>query len=247
MVDPERGPRGGYLADPGAPHAAGQPASTRPWIPPPVNYPAFDPLSPVTPLQADELQALEQSLLALPADGVMSLDGLDGYLSALAAGPTRLLAELPTVAWLPVVWGGDGDDGGASPAAPFASKRQRKDTVVRVLRHLRHLAHQLQAAPDEWQPIFSIAEQGAIEWVDASDWCRGFLAAVDLLPQAWAPLWDDAELGPLLAPLLRLGGGLDPDAVPADDALLDDPAAVDAASRALPEAVLALHARCRAA
>lgn len=205
-----------------------------------MDYPRYDPDSPVTPLTAAELDALDALLLNLPADGAMSLDGLDGYLTALLVGPPAMLATLTTADWLPLVWGGD-DETGASAAAPFASRRQRKATVVLVLRHLRHLSRLLDEAPDAWEPIFSIAEQGAREWADARDWCTGFLQAVDLMPAAWASAWAD----PALAPLLRLGGGLDgvmpagPDAV----ADLEDPAVCDRLSRAVPEAVLGLRAR----
>jgi uncharacterized protein len=216
-----------------------------------VDYPRYDPASPVTPLSAAELEALDALLQNLPADGAMSLDGLDGYLTALLVGPPAKLARLATADWLPLVWGGD-DAAGAAAAAPFASKRQRKATVVLVLRHLRHLSRQLDEAPDEWEPIFSIAEQGAREWADARDWCTGFLQAVDLLPVAWGSVWDD----PALAPLLLLGGGLDgvvpasaagaaepagADAVAVAD--IDDPAVCDRLSRAVPETVLGLLTR----
>ena len=215
-----------------------------------MDYPRYDPASPVTPLTAAELDALDRLLQNLPADGAMSLDGLDGYLTALLVGPPALLATLRTADWLPLVWGGD-DEAGASAAAPFASKRQRKTTVVLVLRHLRHLGWQFDEAPDEWEPIFSIAEQGPREWADARDWCAGFLQAVDLLPAAWGSAWND----PALAPLLRLGGGLDgvvpasaeadvgPAGAEAAAADGEDLAVCDRLSRAVPEAVLGLLAR----
>ncbi len=206
-----------------------------------MDYPRYDPASPLTPLTPAELDALDHLLQALPADGVMSLDGVDGYLTALAAGPAELLATLPTAEWLPLVWGGDGPDGNEG-AEPFASKRQRKSTVVQLLRHLRHVAEALQQ-PDSWEPIFSIAEKGADELADASDWCTGFLQAVDLVPSAWDGVWDD----PAVAPLLQLGGGLDGVETPTADAegetvSLDDPADIDRLSRAVPDAVLRLRA-----
>ena len=215
-----------------------------------MDYPRYDPASPLTPLQPDELQALDTLLQSLQAshDGVMSLDGVDGYLTALAlmpGGPAQPGGTLPTAEWLPPVWGGDGPQG-HDAAEPFASKRLRKNTVVQLLRHLRHVQAELQR-PDDWQPIFSIAEQGANEWADASDWCAGFLQAVDLMPSAW----DTAEGGPwtepALVPLLQLGGGLDGVDTPAVDAEgvpldFDDPACVDRLSRAVPEAVLRLRA-----
>ena len=210
-----------------------------------MDYPLFDPASPVKPLTPVELDALDRLLQALPADAAMTLDGADGFLTALQVGPPELLATLPTADWLPWVWGGDGP-GGHAEAAPFASKRQRKDSVVQLLRHLRHLGAQLADAPDDWEPVFSIAEQGPNEWADARDWCAGFLQAVDLQPSAWDAAWADTELAAQAAPLIALGGGLDgvPD-TPAVDT--DDLAAIDALSRAVPEAVLALRARWHAA
>lgn len=208
-----------------------------------MDYPRYDPASAVTPLTPAELDALDTLLQALPADGAMTLDGLDGYLTALAAGPPEVLAGLPSADWLPGVWGGDGQAGPAE-AAPFASKRQRKTTVVMVLRHLRHLSQQLGESPATWEPIFSIAEQGGSEWADARDWCTGFLQAVDLRPEAWGDPWNDAAAASLLAPLLVLGGGLEGVTPAADaDADLDDPAVCDRLSRAVPEAVLHLLQR----
>ena len=202
-----------------------------------MDYPRYDPNSPVTPLSAAELDGLDQLLQTLPADGAMTLDGVDGFLSALQVGPPRVLATLASADWLPWVWGGDGPLGNEE-AAPFASKRQRKATVVLLLRHLRHLGEQFATRPEAWEPIFSIAEQGAREWADARDWCAGFLQAVDLMPDAWRI--DGAD--PALAPLLVLGGGLEGVAQPPGDDL-DDAETVDRLSRAVPDAVLRLLQR----
>lgn len=203
-----------------------------------MDYPRYDPASPLTPLLDAELQALETLLHELPADGAMTLDGLDGFLTALLIAPSRPLATWPTADWLPWVWGGDGDAGPAAPA-PFASQRQRKKAVVSVLRHLRHLQEVFDRAPERWEPILSIAEQGADEWTDARDWCAGFLQAVDLDPVAWGAAFAD----PALAPLLQLGGGLDGVPLPPTDDDLDDPAVCDRLSRGVPDAVLGLRAR----
>ncbi|MEO5734029.1 MAG: UPF0149 family protein [Rubrivivax sp.] len=203
--------------------------------------PAYDPHSRVTPLTAAELEGLERSLLQMSekADqGVMSLDGLDGYLTAIAVAPAALLVDVPSGDWLPLIWGGDSVD---HAPAPFASRRRRKDTVVLVMRHLRHISHQLQADSQAWEPIFSIAEQGANEWVDARDWCAGFLQAVDLLPSLWDGLFDDPERHCIV----RLGGGLDGIEVADGNSTeidLEDPASCDALSRLVPDAVLQLRA-----
>ncbi len=206
-----------------------------------MQYPSYDPLSPVTPLSAQEVAALDALLQHLDADTAMSLDGFDGYLTAFAIGPAAL-REVPTADWLPLIWGGD--PAGPDEAAPFPTKRQRKNTVVMALRHLRHLAQLLHDKPDDWEPIFSIAERGADEFADAREWCMGFLQAVDLMPDTWGDAWAD----PALAPLLTLGGGLEGAPAPAlGEAApdLDDAAVCNQLSRAVPDAVLQLAARLR--
>ena len=212
-----------------------------------MQYPTYDPASAVTPLSAEEIAALDMLLQRLQSDTAMSLDGFDGYLTAFAIGPAALRG-MPTADWLPLVWGGDADgEDQAAPSAsfaPFATNRQRKNTVVQALRHLRHLSQQLREAPNDWEPIFSIAEHGADEFADAREWCMGFLQAVDLQPDAWGHAWSD----PVLAPLLLLGGGLDghtPGAAQAHAVAhdLDDPAVCDKLSRAVPDAVLHLLAQ----
>ena len=201
-----------------------------------MDYPRYDPQSPLTPLTPAELEALDRLLQKLPADGAMSLDGVDGFLTALLAGPATTLSSWPSADWLPWVWGGDGPLGNAE-ATPFASKRQRKDTVVLLLHHLRHIAAQLQGEAADWEPVFDLAEQGPEEWADARGWCAGFLQAVDLQPEAWAGAFAAVDAAPLLA----LGGGLEgvDCAITLDE---DDLATVNQLSRAVPDVVLALRA-----
>lgn len=201
-----------------------------------MQYPTYDPKSPLTPLSPEEIAALDTLLQRLPADAAMSLDGVDGFLTALAIGPGALRA-LPTADWLPLIWGGDPED--ASDTAPFATKRQRKNTVVLALRHLRHLSAVLRETPENWEPIFSIAEQGQDELADAREWSMGFLQAVDLLPSAWDGLWSAPEV----VPLLTLGGGLDGATVALVEADVDNAVVCDGLSREVPDAVLHLMAQ----
>ena len=209
-----------------------------------MDYPSYDPKSPNTPLTAEELASLDDLLTTLPSDGTMTLDGMDGYLTALLVGPP-LFDKIASSDWLPAIWGGD-----LEPApAPFASNQKRKRSTVLVLRHLRSIEAALSGPPDAWEPVFSVAElpgtQGE-ELVDATDWCMGFLAATDLAPDAWAPLYADPEIGPGLATIAWLGGDVDVAANAEDhpsDEELDDPQVRDQLSRAATEVVLKLWAR----
>ena len=207
-----------------------------------MDYPSYDPKSPNTPLTEEELAGLDELLDKLPSDAAMTLDAMDGYLTALLVGPSPIG---PSSEWLPAIWGGDQE-----PApAPFASNQKRKRTTVLVLRHLRSIEAALSGPPDAWEPVFSVAEvpgtQGE-ELADATDWCLGFLAATDLAPDAWAPLQADPEIGPGLATIAWLGGDVDVAADAEDhpsDAELDDPQVRDQLSRAATEVVLKLWAR----
>ncbi len=200
-----------------------------------MDYPQYDPRLDTPPLDDAELDALDQLLQALPGDEVMNVEALDGYLTALLVGPP-VLQRLRTADWLPAVWGGDGEG-----SAPFPSQKQRKRAAMLVLRHLHGIQTQLQGLPEGWEPVFSIAETDTGEWVDAEDWCAGFLQATVLDSEAWGALFDDARWGPALVPVALLGGdgaGLGE----ADQARLADPQQRDALSRSVVDAVLALRA-----
>lgn len=202
-----------------------------------MDYPDYNPSIDHPPLSDDELDALDQLLLALPGEAAMNVEGLDGYLTALLVGP-QLLQRFKSADWMPSIWGGDG-----AGSAPFSSQKQRKRAALLVLRHLRAIDRQLSQAPAAWEPVFSVAETAEGELlVDAEDWCIGFLQAVQLDPAAWAPLFDDAELGAALVPLALLGGD-DSELSAGDRQRLEDASQRDALSRAVVDAVLMMKAR----
>ena len=191
--------------------------------------PDYNPLLDSPPLSDSELDALDNLLATLPSERAMNLEGLDGYLAALVAGPLAL-ESLRSSDWMPPIWGG----------AEFASGKQRKRAVVLVLRHLHSIERRLREDPDSWEPVLSIAETREAELVDAEDWCIGFLLAVALAPSAWAPLFEDPELG--LRPLVLLGSD---EAGPSaeESALLADAAGRDSLSRAAIAAVVRQYSR----
>lgn len=201
-----------------------------------MDYPQYNPQTDNAPLSDDELDALDDLLQALPSDEAMNIECMDGYLTALLVGPLDL-SQLPTSAWLPAVWGGDGEG-----SAPFSSNKQRKRVTMLVLRHLQSIAIQLRDKGDAWEPIFSVAEIEDKDLVDAEVWCIGFLQAVALNADAWAPLFDDQELGAAMVPIALLGGD-ESEQSPQDAARLGDLDVRDQLSRAVLDAVLLLHGR----
>jgi uncharacterized protein len=116
-----------------------------------------------TPLNDDEYETLDDLLAAMGAQA-MDVAKLEGYLTALVAGPSEPAQE----AWLPAVWGGA--QGGA-------------EATALVLRHHAYMRTWLAQDPASFEPIY---ECGGT-WT-AEAWCDGFLAGVRLNPEAWAPL-----------------------------------------------------------
>jgi uncharacterized protein len=200
-----------------------------------MDYPQYDPDIADSPLSDHELQSLDEMLGALPGS-TMNIEVMDGYLTALLVGP-RLVDRLPTRAWLPAVWGGDGEG-----TAPFQSNRQRKKATVLVLRRLQSIACQLRAGAERWEPIFSVAESEGDELADAEDWCIGFLEAVALDHDAWGSFFDDRELASSLRPIVLLGAS-DEALSAAEVESLRDPHVRDEMSRAVTDGVMALVAR----
>lgn len=219
-----------------------------------MKHPQYNPALDNPPLTDVELDQLESLLAHVPGDEAMDIEGLDGYLTALLLTP-----ELPAADdWLPRAWGGTADS-----EPPFASGKQTKRVVQLVLRHMAGIHRQLQTDVDQLQPFFAIAERqdgeavaAAVDgadgeggeddeadddgfWVDAGNWCTGFLVATELQPEVWAPLFDDPEAAELLQPIVLLGA--DPRALgEADQARLAEVAQRDRLSRQVPDIVSAL-------
>lgn len=207
-----------------------------------MQLPDYKPALEAPPLSDDELVQLDDVLGELPT--AFDIEMLDGYLTALQLAP-QPAAQLKGADWLPPVWGEAAGANADEGAAPFASGKQKKQAVVMVLRHLRAIDQALHHAPEQWEPVFSVAEtEDGQELADAEDWCVGFLHATVLDPEGWGALFDDPVLGPLLAPIGLLGSdeaGLSE----ADRLRLQDPVHRDALSRAVPDAALALARRAR--
>src|SRR4051812_40325264 len=87
-----------------------------------------------TPLNDDEYETLDDLLAAMGAQA-MDVARLEGYLTALVAGPSEPAQE----AWLPAVW--DGAQGGA-------------EATALVLRHHAYMRTWLAQDPASFEPIY---------------------------------------------------------------------------------------------
>ncbi|HTR01254.1 MAG TPA: UPF0149 family protein [Candidatus Acidoferrum sp.] len=134
------------------------------------------------PLSDDELDDLQDLLVfRIPEDedtegrdeGVVILDELDGFLTALVSGP---IAVLPSV-WLKAVWGDYPPQWeSADEQAYFMQLVQRLQTEISSL---------LNKDTDNFEPMFSWheLEDQPVEIVD--DWCEGYLRGVRVLGTMW--------------------------------------------------------------
>jgi len=129
-----------------------------------------------TPLNDDEYDTLDD-LLADMGGQAMDVAKLEGYLTALVAGPVEPAADQ----WLPQVWGGGAGN---------------EEAAGLVLRHHAYMRTWLAKDPGSFEPIY---ECGGTWTVDA--WCEGFQAGMLLNADAWAPL--RASQPALLVPLQR--------------------------------------------
>ena len=114
---------------------------------------------------------------------------LDGYVSAIVAGPVSL--DPPN--WICPLLAIDADAFNHGGTPEFAA-------ISAVAVHHNHISNVLSTMPDRFTPIHRRKPNGD---VDARPWCRGFHAAMQLSMTAWAPLLDLSDINHgLLLPIL---------------------------------------------
>ncbi|WP_366656566.1 UPF0149 family protein [Fodinicurvata sp. EGI_FJ10296] len=139
-----------------------------------------------------ELEDLADFLMSdrAPPD-CMGLSDLDGFLTALVIGPSPVEPQ----AWLPIVWGDE------EPS--FADRAEAEKMIRVIMQRFEEIATMLRESPEDHSPILIEDSDGEILY---EHWAGGFLAAVSLQPDAWAPLFEDEEAISLMLPLIVAGG-----------------------------------------
>ncbi len=151
------------------------------------------------PVSAEELVELEDFLLSEnTSENAMTLDMVDGYLTALAIGPATRLPD----DWMPYIWGLEED---RDPE--FASDEEARRLTMIILRYMNSIAGVLVDNPDDYLPLyercsFSSQEDEAIA---IESWAYAFAMGIELNREEWKPLFDDDEASGLLLPIFILG------------------------------------------
>jgi uncharacterized protein len=153
----------------------------------------------MTHLSDNDVDELDEFLMSdLTSNSTLMVDGLDGYLTAIAIGPVTLMPSQ----WLPGIWGPTPGD-----APAFESKKQAQRILDLVVRHFNSIIENLENGPDSIAPLFGYNEipGDPHEYLDAEPWALGFMQGVDLCRSAWKPLFDEKQGQAWLRPLQLLG------------------------------------------
>jgi uncharacterized protein len=136
----------------------------------------------------DELERwLEQRADRHPV--ATSISTLDGYVTAIVAGPV----SISPLDWICPLLAIDADAFNHGGTPEFAA-------ISAVVRRHNDISNTLSTAPHQFEPILQHKPNGE---VDAGPWCLGFHAAMQPRLSAWAPLLDTRNINhSLLLPIL---------------------------------------------
>jgi uncharacterized protein len=155
------------------------------------------PGQPHRPLSEAELERLSAFLRGLKNPEALSLEGLDGFLCALIAGPDLTMPS----EYLPVIWGGNFSDEYA-----FSSREEANAFLQLLMRHWNSIIAELEKA-SVYLPLVEAADERG---VPGRPWARGFMRAVRLSTSAgWTELYTDESDGSLFT-IPVVAGEVDP-------------------------------------
>ena len=150
-------------------------------------------VAPLSDQEIDELEAFLESDATPHA--CMDISALDGFLTALALGPS---VPLPS-RWMTIIWGGEED-----PVVESADRARRN--VSLIVRRMNMIGAGFGNEPPVFEPILYEGDvEGGGTIVVAYDWCAGFMTGVELAFDFWQPLLDDQSDSVFLVPLVKLG------------------------------------------
>lgn len=183
-------------------------------------------------LSEQEMEALDAFLMSdATTSEVMMLDQLDGFLTALACGPS--LPAQPD--WLARVWGPS-----ASDAPTFESEAQKAHITELLTRHLSAIVYSLEQELESFEPIFDLHEYegDAHEYMDGENWAHGFMTGIAMQREKWKALFDARHGAEVLRPLYLLGSA---DITEEEETLIETPAQREEISKRIPASIGAIY------
>lgn len=150
------------------------------------------------PLDDAELEELAHFLddNAVPRDG-MSLEMLDGYLTAIVSGPEAI----PPSEWMPYLWQPDGGE------FEWQSAAQAQRVLDLIMRHMNSIVAMLDDAGDDYSPLLNDYDFDGTAVTFAQEWALGYLQGVGLREDAWQTLLEDTDFAEDFAAIEALAEG----------------------------------------
>lgn len=149
----------------------------------------------MAPLDPGELGRLASLLAARGGEQTMSLEQLDGFLTALIVGPDVVMPS----EYLPVVWG-------AGHEPEFESLEEAQEFMGLLMRHWNGIIGELEERGVYEMLLDEPDERG----LAGRRWARGFMQGVDLRRDGWRELLLDENEGQLVA-IAIVAGEVDPE------------------------------------
>ncbi|AUN33901.1 hypothetical protein C0V82_26170 (plasmid) [Niveispirillum cyanobacteriorum] len=131
-------------------------------------------------LSEEELDWLAGFLDSAQApEATLSMEHLDGFFSALVAGPVMV----PPSRYMPVIWGGN-------EGPVYDSMEQVQHVTGLLMRHWNTIAARLGAGVVHEPYLYEVPVQEM-----GRHWAEGFLLGLDLEQRAWSPMLRDPQAG----------------------------------------------------
>jgi uncharacterized protein len=187
---------------------------------------------PLAPLCEAEFNELDHFLLyEVDTEEVMTLDMMDGFMYALAVGPTSIHPKQ----WLPKIWGTK------EMMPPMESIEQLNHILGLVMRHFNSIIAGLEDDPPTVGPRWSTVNFGddRQQYDDAESWAYGFVEGMRLCWNDWQALLATPEGQAWFGPIALLG---EDDYSTDQDELTKTPAMRAKLALEIPQAVLGMHA-----
>ena len=185
---------------------------------------------PFTALSDTELHELGEFLLyEVESEEGMTLDCMDGYMHAIAIGPTTVKPQQ----WLPPIWGES-----QRMMPPVENIGKLNHILGLVMRHFNSIIADLEDTPPNIYPMWHSREFRGKEYDDAEGWSMGFVDGVKLSLADWKPLLDTPQGQAWYSPIGLLG---EDDYGPDQDKLTKTPAMRSKLALKIPESVVAMY------
>jgi uncharacterized protein len=187
----------------------------------------------VTPaLSEREMDELDNFLMSdATTNEVMLLDCLDGFLTAIASGPSMPKPE----EWIARVWGPSADE-----APAFESTAQAERITGLITRHMNAIGWSLHQDPELFEPVFDmqVFEGDEREYMDGEMWAHGYMTGIDMQRDNWSALFESKQGPVVLRPIYLLGA---PDVTEAEEELVKTPSQREELSKQIPASVALIY------